>query len=141
MSNNDGEAVLMSHFMKTNGHAIKKTIAKVIDNRMTRKQAARTLRVSPRTIHNYVRKYLDQGPDGLLDHRRGHFRKIDPELEGRIVALRLDRPTYSARWLRDRMKLNVSVEAVRQVLLKYRLNRRNLGPRSKLSTSSGWDPF
>ncbi len=100
---------------------------------MTRKQAARMLRVSLRTIHNYVKKYLDQGSEGLLDHRRGHFRKIGTDLERRIVALRLDRPAYSARWLRDRMKLNVSVETVRQVLLKYGLNRGNLGPRSNLS--------
>jgi transposase len=121
---------------------IDKIIRKVTANRMTREAAARALRVSLRTIHNYSKRYFDYGPDGLIDHRCGHFRKIKPEQEARIVACKLDRPRCSARWIRDRLKLNVSVEAVRLVLFKHRLNRANLGPVSKFATgTSGWQPF
>jgi len=127
-----------------NGHrqAVRKSIRRVINGNLARKDAAKLLRVSLRTVHNYVRKFLDHGPEGLLDHRRGHFRKIGPEQEVRIVACKLDGPGRSARWIRDRLKLAVSVEAVRQVLLKHELNKISSQPRSKVSMRSyKWDPF
>jgi len=122
--------------------AIYKTVKNVTSNRITREQAARDLGVSVRTIHNYVKNYLDRGPEGLQDHRRGHFRKIAPEQEIRILACKLDRPSSSARWVRDRLKLPISLEAVRQVFLKHRLNRSNLGPaRASTTSSTRWEPF
>lgn len=128
--------------MNTHREAITKTIRKVIDGRVARKDAAKVLRVSVRTIHTYVKKFLAQGPEGLLDHRRGHFRKIQPEQEIRIVACKLDYPSRSARWIRDRLKLSVSAEAVRQILLKHRLNGISSHPRSQDWTSAyKWDPF
>ena len=128
--------------MKTNSQIIKKTILKVINGRLSRKEAAKILRVSLRTIHNYVRKFLELGPEGLLDHRQGHFRKIEPRQEVSIVACKLDSPHRSARWIKDRLKLSVSAEAVRQVLLKHHLNRTSLQPRSKNSMGNyKWDPF
>ena len=128
--------------MKRHRQILNNTIRSVTANRMTREQAARVLGVSVRTIHNYVKNFLAQGPDGLRDHRRGHFRKIDLELESRILAYKLDRPDCSARWVRDRLKLSVSVEAVRQILLKHHLNRSNLGPaRGSSMTPREWDPF
>jgi transposase len=128
--------------MERHKQAVRKTIRAVINGRLTPKDAAKVLRVSVRTVRNYATKFLDQGPEGLLDHRRGHFRKIEREQEIRIVACKLDGPGRSARWIRDRLKLPVSVEAVRQVLLKHHLNRISLQPRSGLSTTSyKWDPF
>lgn len=128
--------------MDTFREDVKRTIRAVINGRIARKDAAQILGVSLRSIHNYVRKVLDQGPEGLLDHRHGHFRKIQPELEIRIVACKLDSPHRSARWIRDRLKLSVSSEAVRQVLLKHRLNRTGLQPRSRVSPNAQrWDPF
>ena len=128
--------------MKKNKQIIKKTLLKVINGRLARKEAAKVLRVSLRTIHNYVRRFLEQGPEGLLDHRQGHFRKIEPQQEVSIVACKLDSPHRSARWIRDRLKLSVSAEAVRQVLLKHHLNHTSLLPRSRSLTGSyKWDPF
>ena len=121
---------------------VERTVRGVVNGRFARKDAAKILGVSLRTIHNYVRRFLDHGPEGLRDHRQGHFRKIDPEQEIRIVACKLDSPQRSARWIRDRLKLPVSPEAVRQVLLKHRLNRIGSQPRSRLSPNSQrWDPF
>jgi len=128
--------------MNRHRQAIYTTVKNVTANRITRDQAARALGVSVRTIHNYVKNYLEHGPDGLEDHRRGHFRKIEPEQEIRILACKLDRPSSSARWVRDRLKLPVSAEAVRQVFLKHRLNRSNLGPvRTSMTISRRWEPF
>jgi transposase len=117
-------------------------IPRVIRRTVGYKEAAQILGVSLRTIHNYVRRFLNSGPEGLHDHRRGHFRKIGPNEEIRIVACKLDSPHRSARWIRDRLQLPVSVETVRQVLLKHELNRINLQPsRRVLPSYYKWDPF
>jgi len=121
---------------------VKKIIRAVLDGRLARKDAAAILDVSLRTVHNYVKKYLAQGPEGLRDHRQGHFRKIAPEHEMRIVACKLDSPRRSARWIRDRLRLPVTPEAVRQVLLKHRLNRIGLRLRDGQSANiHRWNPF
>jgi transposase len=128
--------------MKRAKQVIRTIIRGVIDGRLGHEEAAKELRVSVRTVRNYVRKFLAHGPDGLVDHRRGHFRKIGTEHESRIVTCKLDYPHRSARWIKDRLMLPVSVEAVRQILVKHRLNHANLGRRVKLSRMSDkWSPF
>jgi transposase len=128
--------------MNRQKQAIKKTIRGVINGRLARKEAAKVLRVSVRTVHNYVKKFLDQGPEGLLDHRRGHFRKIELEQEARIVTCKLDYPHRSARWIKDRLMLPVSAESVRRILVKHNLNQTNLGLRNRrVRVSDKWSPF
>ena len=128
--------------MNIQKQAVKKTICGVINGRVARREAAETLKVSIRTVHNYIRKYLEQGPEGLTDHRRGHYRKIKIEQERRILTCKLDFPYRSARWIRDRLKLPVSVESVRQILVKHQLNQAKLGRRSRPSTlSEKWHPL
>jgi transposase len=128
--------------MARDNKAIQRIVTRTINGNLDRKQAAELLKVSVRTIHNYERKFVEDGPDGLLDHRAGHYRKINPEEEMKIVACKLDCPDRSARWIRDRLNLNVSVETVRQVLLKYHLNHMSIQSRSRSSTSSyRWGPF
>jgi hypothetical protein len=88
------------------------------------------LKASLRTIHNYVKKYEQEGPTGLIDHRRGHHSKLTAQNVEDIIHCKKERPQRSARWIRDRLKLNVSVETVRQTLTKYQCanahNRQNL---------------
>jgi transposase len=90
-----------------------------IDGALSRKEASELLEASVRTVHNYVKRYLEQGPDGLIDHRRGHHRKLSLEMEKQIIACKVLRPQRSARWIRNWLKLNVSPETVRQVLAKH----------------------
>jgi len=117
-------------------------IGRVVAAQMTRAEAAAALRVSVRTIHNYEKRYLNYGFEGLIDHRRGHFRKITPEQEAIIVACKLDGPNRSAHWIRNHLKLDVSVEAVRLVLEKHRLNRTHIGIVSNFALNRHrWEPF
>jgi transposase len=114
----------------------------VIHGTLCKQEAAGLLNVSERTIHNYVRKYIKNGPTALVDRRRGHFRKINCELEMRILAYKLERPYSSARWVRDKLKLHVSAETVRLIFLKHRLTRRTLGPTTRsMASTNRWEPF
>jgi transposase len=103
------------------GNLREATVRDVINGRLRRRDAAEILGVSLRTVHSYVKKYMNEGQEGLIDHRRGHFQKLNPEQEIRIVACKTERPYRSARWIRDWLKLPVSPEAVRQILLKHRM--------------------
>src|SRR5262249_36068514 len=42
----------------------------VIRGKLSRNDAAELLETSVRSIHNYVKQYLQSGPERLLDHRR-----------------------------------------------------------------------
>ncbi|HXG50493.1 MAG TPA: helix-turn-helix domain-containing protein [candidate division Zixibacteria bacterium] len=105
-----------------------------IEKKLAYAEAAELLEVSARTIHNYVKKYLKNGKAGLIDHRRGRCYKLTPEMKQRIINCKAERPHRSARWIRDRLKLNVSPEAVRQVLVKHRLE---IEPAAATITSRG----
>jgi transposase len=94
----------------------------VIEGQLSRLEAAELLEATLRTIHNYVKKYVKHGPEGLIDHRCGHHRKLTSEQVARIVECKVQRPHRSARWIRDWLKLPVSVETVRQTLMKHGLN-------------------
>ena len=103
---------------------------KVIKGVLTRKlrynEAARELGVTPRTIHNYFHRFLEQGAEGLRDRRRGNYRKLTLAEEEAIITYKQERPQRSARLIRDLLGLKVSVEAVRLVLVRHHLNRRAL---------------
>lgn len=95
---------------------------------MSRAEAARVLGVVLRTIHRYVRRYFEGGDEALRDKRRGSHRKITEGDERRIVASKGEKTHRSARFIRDHLKLSVSEEAVRLVLVKHGLNRISLPP-------------
>jgi len=102
---------------------LKREIVKdVITGKLRCNQAACQLGVTPRTVQNYCRRFLERGPEGLEDRRRGNHRKITALEEAAIVAFKLERPTRSARLIRDKLRLKVSGEAVRLVLAKHHLN-------------------
>jgi transposase len=120
---------------------VRRVVQMVLDGRIGRRKAAELLEVTERTIRNYLARYLEHGAEGLVDRRRGSYRKIGPDREVEILALKLDRPQRSARWIRDRLKLPVTVEAVRRVLVKHGLSRNGL-PRSGFALGKDrWSPF
>ena len=110
----------------------------VIRGKLSRNDAAELLETSVRSVHNYVKQYLQHGPERLLDHRHGHYRKLTPAIVDEIVTCKAQKPKRSARWIRNRLKLNVSVETVRQVLVKYKFNgnRKNSAQETSASRES-----
>ena len=78
--------------------------------------------MTPRTVQNYCYRFLKDGPQGLKDRRTGNHRKLSPLEKAAIVTYKLDRPQRSARLIRDRLRLGVSEEAVRLILVKHRLS-------------------
>jgi len=110
----------------------------VIDGKLSHTDAADLLETSLRTIRNYVKRYLKQGPEGLVDRRPGSTHKLNPEIERQIVDCKAQRPQRSAHWIRDWLKLGISVEAVRRVLVKHHLNHaRGNGVNAARQTVSG----
>jgi transposase len=97
-------------------------IKQVISGEIKYKQAARQLNVTSRTIQNYCSRFLKEGPKGLRDRRSGNHYKLSSQEEAAIVGFKLQRPNRSARLIRDRLRLGVSEEAVRLILVKHQLN-------------------
>ncbi len=122
------------------GNTEKKTVQEVINGTLEPLEAAEILGVHPRTIRRYVKKILDLGPQGLLDRRRGNFHKLTVEQETRIVACRVRKPHRSIHWIRNYLKLPVSVEAVRLVLVKYHLDRTALSSAKPVKRLEGLGP-
>lgn len=105
--------------MVRNRANVAKVTKMVTDGKLSRREAADLLEASIRTIHNYVKKYEKQGQEGLVDHRGGNYCKLSPQTIQQIIACKSQRPQRSARWIRDWLKLDVSVEAIRQILVKH----------------------
>ena len=55
-----------------------RVIQMVIDGKLSHTDAADLLETSGRTIRNYVKRYLKQGREGLVDHRRSNNHKLNP---------------------------------------------------------------
>jgi len=101
-----------------------RVIKQVLTGRQRYPDAARRLGVTPRTIHNYFHRFLENGSEGLKDHRKGNYRKLTHEEAAAIIACKHERPQRSTRLIRDILGLKVSVEAVRLILVKNHLNRK-----------------
>jgi transposase len=100
----------------------------VVKGVLSRSEAGRFLEVALRTIHRYLRKYFEGGEEALRDKRKGTHRKVTDEDEARIVACKKEKTHRSARFIRDHLRLPVSEEAVRLILVKHGLNRISLPP-------------
>ncbi len=114
------------------GFLKEEVVRRVVCGEIKFKQAAQQLKVTSRTIHNYCSRFLKEGPKGLKDRRSGNHYKLSPLEESAIVSFKTQRPRRSARLIRDRLRLRVSEEAVRLILVKHRLSGTgaiaNLGP-------------
>jgi transposase len=107
-----------------NKEIVKRVTQMAIAGTLSRADAAELLKTSARTISNYKRRYTAQGARGLIDRRHGNYRKLTPEAERQIVECKMVNGARSACWIRNRLKLEVSVETVRRVLVKHNLKRR-----------------
>jgi transposase len=116
-----------SHLLREKVILKEKIIKELLIGSRKHKEAAHELGVTPRTIHNYLHRFLEHGSEGLKDRRKGgNHRKLTPAEEAAIVAFKQERPHRSTRLIRDRLGLSVSEEAVRLILVKHNLNKKAL---------------
>ncbi len=100
----------------------------VLAGSLSRRAAEVLLDVGRRTVRRYLQRYRQAGPEGLRDRRGGSHPRLTPTQEAAIVASKRAGPHRSARKLRDLLRLPVSIEAIRLVLVRHGLHRLGLPP-------------
>ena len=76
--------------------ALEKTVQEVIRGTVGRLEAAGVSGVCLKTNPPLCEAILGPGPVTLRDRRRGHFKKVKPEQEERIMALKREKTHRSA---------------------------------------------
>ena len=95
---------------------------------MNKSEATGLLGRTSRTVNRYIRRYLEEGIEGLRDRRRSNYRKLTEKEEKQVVQCKLEGKHRSARFIRDRLGLLVHEQTVWRVLARYHLNRMTLPP-------------
>jgi hypothetical protein len=114
-------------------------IHRVINQRLSQKGAGKLIGISERQIRRIVRKVEKHGDEGIIHGNRGKesMRKMEKSQEEQIVKLlKEDKyegfgPTLAAEKFREREKIEVGREKMRQIMqtngMEYRRHRRNKG--------------
>lgn len=100
-------------------------IKDLLKERISKQEAAGELRTTIRTVERYVSRFLEKGPEGLIDCRGGNNRKLTPRDERSIVRLKKEGPWRSARKIRDMLRLGVHQTTVWRVEVKYGVQHLN----------------
>jgi transposase len=95
---------------------------------LNRSEAIGLLGKTRRTVNRYIRRYLEEGIEGLRDRRRSNYRKLTEKEEKQVVQCKLEGKHRSARFIRDRLELLVHEQTVWRVLVRHHLNRVTLPP-------------
>ena len=95
---------------------------------LSRRAAEVLLDVCGRTLRRYLQRYREGGAARLRDRRGGSHPRLTAPQGAAIVASKRAGPHRSARKIRDLLRLPVSVEAVRLVLVRHGLHRLGLPP-------------
>ena len=103
-------------------------IQKVVDKRMSQKEAGAILNVGVRQLKRLVRKYKKHGAVGLISKHRGRKGNHCLKAEAKKKALDLLKhkykgfgPTLAHEKLAEKEKLKISVESVRQLMITEEL--------------------
>ena len=86
------------------------------------RKAAERFKVSVRTIYRWLKRYRENGPDGLRDRskRPKNPRRISPEIIKKVIELRL---TYGIGCEKIALELGISPSTVNKILKKAGLNK------------------
>ncbi len=103
-------------------------IQEVLGGRLTWVEAVQELEISRRTLARYLVRFIEAGPEGLVDQRHSNNQKVDAAVEAALIQARRDGPHRSARFLRDLLQLPLHEETVRRILVKHHLERTSLPP-------------
>ena len=91
------------------------------------KPTARRLNMSKNTVRLWLRRFQEEGNDGLLDRRNGPNRiphKTSKTLEENVVKIRKIAPCYGARRMKVFFDLEPSVGAIQRILKDYGLVKK-----------------
>lgn len=104
-------------------------IQQLNDKRISQVKAAEILHLSDRQIRNLLQAFQRNGPQGLISKRRGKpsNRAFGKDYELKVVSLILDHyedfgPTFAREKLVENHGLDISVESVRKLMIKYNLH-------------------
>lgn len=97
-----------------------------INGKRSKKETAKLLDCTIRTVNTYIKKYHSLGEIGLIDHRSGNNHKLNQQQIKGILNLKKKDRWRSARNIRDHLKLSVNKKTVWLVLKKAGLNKENL---------------
>jgi len=95
---------------------------------LNKSEATGLLGRTSRTVNRYIRRYLEEGIEGLRDRRKSNYRKLTEKEEKQVVQCKLEGKHRSARFIRDRLRLLVHEQTVWRVLVRHHLNRVTLPP-------------
>jgi transposase-like protein len=91
------------------------------------KPAARRFGASKTTVKLWMKRFQEEGNDGLLDRRAGpnHIpHKTSQELEAQVIAIRKVVPCYGASRLKHFFQLSPSVGAIQRIIREHGLTRK-----------------
>jgi len=98
-------------------------VRQLLQGALSASEAARRLRCSARTpLGRSRRRFLQDGPDGLRDHRRSNYRKLSLQDELRIVQTKKQGRHRLARrvWTKPRGD-TLFIESGGKVIIKHEL--------------------
>ena len=91
------------------------------------KPTARRWDMSKNTVRTWVRRFQEEGNDGLIDRRNGPKvipHKTSLETESQIIALRKAAPCYGAKRLKYFFRVPASVGAIQRIIRDHGLTRK-----------------
>jgi transposase len=101
------------------------TIRVLINNQVDIKKAAKILDCSQKTVRRYKEKYLQNGIEGLKDHRHSNNYKLSLKQKEAIERLKKKDGWRSGRNIKDKLNLPVGERQIQLLLEKAGLNHQN----------------
>jgi len=103
-------------------------IQQVNDKCITQVKAAEILNLTDRQIRNLIKVFQREGPRGLISQKRGKRsnRAFSDEFESKVISLISSKyedfgPTFAQEKLSENHNIHISVETVRQFMIKHNL--------------------
>ena len=104
----------------------KTEVERVLDHRITQKEAARKLGITERQFRRILNRYRQEGVGGLVSRKRGRpsNRKTDPEVREEVRGFITDPqrkdfgPTFMAEKLEQKEGIKLSKETVRRMMIE-----------------------
>ena len=91
------------------------------------KPTARLFNTSPKTVRKWLRRWKEQGWEGLSDHSRAPkkpFRRITPQQRKQAVDLKKQLPSWGAKRIKRDYELKISDKALRRIWREEGLLKR-----------------